>query len=88
MKETSQNQSQIFSYMQSLAEQMKDLNRNSREQDQKISNFLSTQLNTQASLLKLSNQIERDGVIDSETKKYFQNIDGGIQQLITELKNK
>ena len=88
LKETSQNQSQIFSYMQSLAEQMKDLNRNSREQDQKISNFLSTQLNTQASLLKLSNQIERDGVIDSETKKYFQNIDGGIQQLITELKNK
>ena len=88
LKETSQNQSQIFTYMQSLAEQMKELNTNTRDQDKKISNFLSTQLNTQSSLLKLSNKIDKNGIIDIQTKKYFENIDKGIQQLITEFENK
>ena len=88
LKETSQNQSQIFSFMQSLSEQMKDLNINSRDQDKKLSNFLSTQLNTQTSMFQLTSQLSKEGIIDSKTKKYFENIDKGIQQLITNSKKK
>ena len=88
LKESSKHQSQIFTYMQSLTEQIKNLNNNSREQDKKLSNFLSTQLNTQASMLQLSNQLNKDGIIDKETKKYFHNIDKGIQSLLSQSKNK
>ena len=88
LKETSQHQSQIFSYMQSLTEQMKELNVNSREQDKKLSNFLSTQLNSQSNMLQLTNQISQEGLIDKQTKKYFENIDKGIQQLLSNSKKK
>jgi len=88
LKETSQHQSQIFSYMQSLTEQMKELNTNSREQEKKLSNFLSTQLNTQSNMLQLTSQLSQEGLIDKQTKKYFENIDKGIQQLLSNSKNK
>ena len=88
LKESSQNQSQIFTYMKSLTEQMKELNNNSREQDKKLSNFLSTQLNTQTSMLQLTDQLNKEGLIDSQTKKYLQNIDKGIQQLLSRSNNK
>ena len=88
LKETSQHQSQIFSYMQSLTEQMKELNVNSREQDKKLSNFLSTQLNSQSNMLQLTNQLSKEGLIDKQTKKYFENIDKGIQQLLSNSKKK
>ena len=88
LKESSQNQSQIFSYMKSLTEQMKELNNNSRDQDKKLSNFLSMQLNTQASILQLTDQLNKEGLIDSQTKKYFENIDKGIQQLLSKSDSK
>ena len=83
LKETAQNQSQIFSYMKSLTEQLSNLSANAREQDKKLSNFLSTQLNSQSNILQLTTQLAQEGVLDSKTKKYFENIDKGIQQLIT-----
>ena len=86
LKETAQNQNQIFLNLQSLNEQLKQINKNSVEIDKKLSNFLSTQLNTQSSMLQLSNQLSKEGIIDSKTKKYFENIDKGIQKLITEKK--
>jgi seryl-tRNA synthetase len=86
LKESSQNQSQIFNYMKSLTEQMKELKNNSREQDKKISNFLSTQLNTQTSMLQLTNRLNEEGIIDSQTKKYLENIDKSIQKLLSESK--
>ena len=88
LKETAQNQNQIFLNLQSLNEQLKQINKNSVEIDKKLSNFLSTQLNTQSSMLQLSNQLSKEGVIDSKTKKYFENIDKGIQKLITANKKK
>jgi len=82
LKETAQNQSQIFSYMKSLTEQLSNLNASAREQDKKLSNFLSTQLNSQSNILQLTTQLAQEGVLDAKTKKYFENIDKGIQQLI------
>ena len=82
LKETAQNQSQIFSYMKSLTEQLSNLSASAREQDKKLSNFLSTQLNSQSNILQLTTQLAQEGVLDAKTKKYFENIDKGIQQLI------
>ena len=88
LKETAQNQNQIFLNLQSLNEQLKQISKNSVEIDKKLSNFLSTQLNVQSSMLQLSNQLSKEGIIDSKTKKYFENIDKGIQKLITANKKK
>ena len=82
LKESAQNQSQIFSYMKSQTEQLSNLSANTREQDKKLSNFLSTQLNSQSNILQLTTQLSQEGVLDTKTKKYFENIDKGIQQLI------
>ena len=71
-----------------LNDQLKKINKNAAESDKKISNFLSTQLNTQSSMLQLTNQLTKDGIIDSQTKKYLENIDKGIQKLIENIKNK
>ena len=64
-------------------DQMQDLNNNSREQDKKLSNFLSTQLNAQSNMLQLTNQLSQEGVIDKNTKKYLENIEQGIRQLVS-----
>ena len=88
LKETAQNQSHIFSYMKSLTEQLSNLSANVREQDKKLSNFLSTQLNSQSNILQLTTQLAQEGVLDAKTKKYFENIDKGIQQLIAANDNK
>ena len=88
LKETAQNQNQIFLNLQSLNKQLNQINKNSVEIDKKLSNFLSTQLNAQSSMLQFSNQLSKEGIIDSKTKKYFENIDKGIQKLITANKKK
>ena len=81
LKESFNNQSQIFTYMQSLTEQIKELTTHSREQEKKLSNFLSTQLNVQSSILQLTTELSKKGMVDSETKKILKNIDKGIQLL-------
>ena len=88
LKETSRNQSQIFSYMQTLSDQLKEINSYSREQDKKISNFLSTQLNVQSDILKLTSQLNESRILDDKIKNYLQNIDKGIQQLTLNFKKK
>ena len=67
---------------------MKELNTSSKDQEKKISNFLSTQLNTQSNILQLTSQLNKEGLIDKKTKKYFENIDKGIQQLLSQSKKK
>ena len=86
LKETTKNQNQIYSNFEKFNEILKQINSNSVELDKKLSNFLSTQLNTQSSMLQLTNQLNEKGLIDKKTKKLFENLDKGIKQLI--LKNK
>ncbi len=71
LKESTKNQNQIFSYMQALSEQLSAIKNNSRDLDKKLSNFLSTQLNVQSDILKLNNELTKDGLIDKKTKKYL-----------------
>ena len=34
-------------------------------------------------MLQLTSQLSQEGLIDKQTKKYFENIDKGIQQLLS-----
>ena len=74
--------------MKSLTEQLRELSNSSRDQEKKLSNFLSTQLNTQSSILDLTNLLNKEGLLDNKTKKTFENIDKGIQFLVNESRKK
>ena len=78
IKESVHNQNQVFSHIQFLAEQVKDLTKHTKEQEKKLSNFLSTQLNTQSSILQLTSQLSKEGVMDKKTKDHLKNIEVGI----------
>ena len=73
-------------FIQSLTEQIRELNKLNRDQEKKLSNFLSTQLNTQSNILELSSKLSKEGLMDKKTKLHLQNIDKGIKLLITKIK--
>ena len=54
--------------MQAVSEQLRDISKNSKDLDKKLSNFLSTQLNVQSDILKLTNELTKNGLIDTKTK--------------------
>ena len=83
IRETGQNQNQHYTLLESLHNQLKQIANISAETDKKLSNFLSTQLNTQSSIMQLSDKLSKDGVIDSSTKKNIQNIEKNIKELIS-----
>ncbi len=86
LKKTSDNQKDINNNLLQLNEQIKNVNKHSSGLDEKLSNFLSTQLNTQSSILQLIEKINDQGIMDKSTKKIFENLNKSIQELI--IKNK
>ena len=85
LKKTSENQNEINSYLTQLSEQIKKVNNHSAGLDEKLSNFLSTQLNTQSSILQLINKINEEGILDSAAKKIFDDLNKSIQELNTKI---
>ena len=81
LKKTSDNQNEISKYLSELSNQIKNVNNQSAKLDEKLSNFLSSQLNTQSSILQLINKINEQGILDSSTKKIFDNLNKNIQEL-------
>ena len=80
LKKTSENQNEISKYLSELSNQIKNVNTQSAKLDEKLSNFLSSQLNTQSSILQLINKINEQGILDSSTKKIFDNLNKNIQE--------
>ena len=80
LKKTSDNQNEISKYLSELSNQIKIVNNQSAKLDEKLSNFLSSQLNTQSSILQLINKINEQGILDSSTKKIFDNLNKNIQE--------
>ena len=80
LKRTSENQNEVNSNLSQLSEQIKNINSFSAGLDEKLSNFLSTQLNTQTSILQLINKINEDGILDNSTKKILDNLNKSIQE--------
>ena len=81
LKRTSENQNEINSHLSQLNDQIKKVNIHSAGIDEKLSNFLSTQLNTQSSILQLINKISEKGILDSSTKKIFEELNRSIKKL-------
>ena len=81
LKKTSENQNEINSNLSQLNDQIKSVNNHSAGLDEKLSNFLSTQLNTQSSILQLINKINEQGILDNSTKKIFEDLNNTIQEL-------
>ena len=81
LKKTSENQNEINSNLSKLNDQIKNVNSHSAGIDEKLSNFLSTQLNTQSSILQLINKINEQGFLDNSTKKIFEDLNLSIQEL-------
>ncbi len=80
LKKTSENQNEINKYLSELSNQIKNANNQSTKLDEKLSNFLSTQLNTQSCILQLINKINEQGILDSSTKKIFDDLNKSIQE--------
>ena len=81
LKQTSENQNEINNNLSKLNDQIKNINTHSAGIDEKLSNFLSTQLNTQSSILQLINRINEQGFLDDSTKKIFEDLNLSIQKL-------
>ncbi|MBD1147460.1 hypothetical protein IDH28_01345, partial [Pelagibacterales bacterium SAG-MED31] len=81
LKKTSENQNDINNNLSQLNSQIKNINNHSVAIDEKLSNFLSTQLNTQSSILQLINKINEQGILDNSTKKIFEDLSLSIQEL-------
>ena len=81
LKKTTENQNEINNYLSQLSEQIKNVNNYSAGLDEKLSNFLSTQLNTQSSILQLISKINDEGILDNSTKKIFIDLNKNIQEL-------
>ena len=80
LKKTTENQNEINKYLSELSNQIKNTNNQSTKLDEKLSNFLSTQLNTQSSILQLINKINEQGILDSSMKKIFDDLNKSIQE--------
>ena len=49
--------------------------------NKQLSDFLSTQLNTQSTLINLTDQISKNGLLEAKKiKEYFQNIEKEIKK--------
>ena len=81
LKQTSENQNEINTNLSKLNEHIKNVNNHSAIMDEKLSNFLSTQLNTQSSILQLINKINDQGFLDDSTKKIFEDLNQSMQEL-------
>jgi len=86
LKQTTENQNEINNKLLKLNDQIKNVNSHSAGIDEKLSNFLSTQLNTQSSILQLINKINEQGFLDNSTKKIFEDLNISIQKLNAKIK--
>ncbi|PPR47722.1 MAG: hypothetical protein CFH19_00332 [Alphaproteobacteria bacterium MarineAlpha5_Bin9] len=86
IKESSRYQKELYNSLKSLSEQLHEITKYSRDQEKKLSNFLSTQLNTESSILQLTSRLSKDGIIDKKTKLILSNIDKSMKFIINKKK--
>ena len=82
LKHSSENQIYISKNLDKFNEAFNKIHTNSLNLDKKISNFLSTQLNTQSSLIKLTDAMSKNGILEAKKiKEYFQNIEKELKKI-------
>ena len=82
LKKSSENQDNISKNLVKFNDVLEKINTNSSKLDKQLSNFLSTQLNTQSSLIKLTDTLSKNGILESKKiKEYFQNIEKELKKI-------
>jgi len=81
LNKSSENHNQIANNLEKFNDVLNKINSNSSNMDKQLSNFLSTQLNTQSSLISLTDQISKNGILEAKKiKEYFQNIEKELKK--------
>ena len=82
LKQSIENQNNISINLDKFNEVLKKMSSNSSNLDKQLSNFLSTQLNTQSSLIKLTDSLSKNGILEAKKiKEYFQNIEKELKKI-------
>ena len=82
LKQSFENQNKISKNFEKFNEVLNKINSNSEKTDKQLSNFLSTQLNTQSSLISLTESLSKNGILEAKKiKEYFQNIEKEIKKI-------
>ena len=82
LKKSAENQNNISKNLDKFNEVLKKINNNSSNLDKQLSNFLSSQLNTQSSLIQLTDAISKNGILEAKKiKEYFQSIEKDLKKI-------
>ena len=82
LKKSAENQNNISKNLDKFNEVLKKINNNSSNLDKQLSNFLSSQLNTQSSLIQLTDAISKNGILEAKKiKEYFQIIEKDLKKI-------
>ena len=82
LKKSAENQNNISKNLDKFNEILKKINNNSSNLDKQLSNFLSSQLNTQSSLIQLTDAISKNGILEAKKiKEYFQSIEKDLKKI-------
>ena len=80
-KKSSENQTKISNNLEKFNEVLDKINFNSSNLDKQLSNFLSSQLNTQSSLMNLTEALSKNGILEAKKiKEYFQKIEKELKK--------
>ena len=81
-KKSSDNQTKISNNLEKFNEILNKINSNSSNLDKQLSNFLSSQLNTQSTLIKLTEALSNNGILEAKKiKEYFQKIEKELKKI-------
>ena len=81
-KQSSDNQTKISNNLDKFNEILNKINSNSSNLDKQLSNFLSSQLNTQSTLIKLTEALSNNGILEAKKiKEYFQKIEKELKKI-------
>ena len=82
LKKSSENHIEISKNLEKFNDILNKMNNNSLNLDKQLSNFLSTQLNTQTSLIKMTDALSKNGILEAKKiKEYFQNIEKQFKKI-------
>tara|TARA_B100002052_G_C15788303_1_gene555026 strand:+ start:86 stop:1111 length:1026 start_codon:yes stop_codon:yes gene_type:complete len=82
LKNSSENQINISKNLDKFNQILDKINKNSSNLDKQLSNFLSTQLNSQASLMNLTDSLSKNGILEAKKiREYFLKIEKEIKKV-------
>ena len=82
LKKSSDNQNKISNNFDKFTDIIDKINKNSSNVDKQLSNFLSTQLNTQSSIINLTDALSKNGILEAKkVREYFQNIEKELKKI-------